>query len=57
MDVPIPGTSHGHDDVYSTFPIVEGDETAAYGTYRSRKLCLAWMNALAAEHPDAEIAL
>ena len=30
--------------VYSTFPIVEREETAAYGTYRSRDLCLAWMN-------------
>ena len=43
--------------VYSTFPIVEREETAAYGTYRSRDLCLAWMNALAAGAPDAEIAL
>ena len=43
--------------VYSTFPIVEREETAAYGTYRSRELCLAWMNALAAGQPDAEIAL
>ena len=42
--------------VYSTFPIVEHEETAAYGGYRSRDLCLAWMNALAAGHPDAEIA-
>ena len=43
--------------VYSTFPIVEREETAAYGTYRSRDLCLAWLNALAAGDPDAEIAL
>ena len=43
--------------VYSTFPIVEREERAAYGTYRSRDLCLAWMNALAAGDPDAEIAL
>ena len=43
--------------IYSTFPIVEHEETAAYGTYRSRDLCLAWMNALAAGHPDAEIVL
>ena len=43
--------------VYSTFPIVEREETATYGTYRSRDLCLAWMNALAAGHPDAEILL
>ncbi len=43
--------------VYSTFPIVAREETAAHGTYRSRDLCLAWMNALAADHPDAEIVL
>ena len=43
--------------VYSTFPIVEREETIAYGSYRSREFCLAWMNALAAGHPDAEIAL
>ena len=43
--------------VYSTFPIVERGETAAHGSYRSRDLCLAWMNALAAGDPDAEIAL
>ena len=43
--------------VYSTFPIVEREETAAHGSYRSRELCLAWMNALDAGHPDAEIAL
>ena len=44
-------------DVYSTFPIVEREETAAYGSYRSLDLCLAWMNALAAGDPDAEIVL
>ena len=43
--------------IYSTFPIVEREETAAYGTYHSRDLCLAWMNALAAGDPDAEIVL
>ena len=41
--------------VYSTFPIVERDEKAAFGAYRSRDLCLAWTNALAAGDPDAEI--
>ena len=41
--------------VYGTFPIVEREETKAYGRYRSRDLCLAWMNALAAGDPDAEI--
>ena len=40
--------------VYSTFPIVEREEAAAYGRYRTRDLCLAWMNALAAGRPDAE---
>ena len=40
--------------VYSAFPIVEREETAAYGRYRTRDLCLAWMNALAAGRPDAE---
>jgi hypothetical protein len=41
--------------IYSTFPIVERQEAAAYGTYRSRELCLAYMNALAAGDPDARI--
>ena len=43
--------------IYSTFPIVERKEKAAYGTYRSRDLCLAWMSALNAGHPDAGIDL
>jgi len=43
--------------IYSTFPIVQRQEEAAYGTYRSRDLCLAWMNALSAGNPDAEIRL
>ena len=42
--------------IYSTFPIAERQETEAYGRYRSCDLCLAWINALAAGHPDAEIA-
>ena len=41
--------------VYSTFPIVERDEKAVYGAYRSRDLCLAWTSALAAGQPDAEL--
>ncbi len=41
--------------IYSTFPIVEREEKAAYGTYRSRDLCLAWTSALAAGHPDVEV--
>ena len=44
--------------IYSTFPIVEREEKAAYGgKYRSCELCLAYMNALAAGNPDAAIKL
>ncbi len=44
--------------IYSTFPIVECDEKGVYdGRYRSCELCLAYMNALAAGKPDAEIKL
>lgn len=41
--------------IYSTFPIVERQEVAAWGTYRSRELALAWINALMAGQPDAEV--
>ena len=40
--------------IYSTFPIVEREEIARWGSYRSRDLCLAWINALVAGQPDAE---
>jgi hypothetical protein len=43
--------------IYSTFPIVEREEITTYGKYRSRDLCLAYMSALAAGEPDAEIDL
>ncbi len=43
--------------IYSTFPIVERQEMSVYGTYRSRDFCLAYMNALAAGDPDAQIEL
>ena len=43
--------------IYSTFPIVERQETGTWGAYRSRDLCLAWLNALEAGRPDAEIDL
>ena len=43
--------------IYSTFPIVEREEMGAFHRYRSRDLCLAYMNALAAGDPDAEIDL
>ena len=38
--------------IYSTFPIVERQEQRAFGAYRSRDLCLAYVNALTAGHPD-----
>ena len=41
--------------IYSTFPIVERQETQVHGSYRSCELCLAWINALRAGSPDAEI--
>jgi len=41
--------------IYSTFPIVERQELAAYGRYRSRDLALAWINALMAGQPDAKV--
>ena len=41
--------------IYSTFPIVERQERKAWTGYRSRDLCLAWMNALDAGRPDATI--
>ena len=41
--------------VYSTFPIVAREETASWGRYRSRDLCLAYLNALTADQPDAEV--
>jgi hypothetical protein len=43
--------------VYSTFPIIEREENSTYGQYRSRNLCLAYLNALAAGDPDAKIEL
>ena len=43
--------------VYSTFDVIEREEIAAHGRYLSLDLCLAFMNALAAGDPDAEIDL
>ena len=51
--------AQGRDDiryVYSTFPIVERHEVAAHGRYRSRDLCLAYINTLIAGKPDADVA-
>lgn len=42
--------------IYSTFPIVERQENDRWGSYRSRDLALAWINALMASKPDAEVA-
>jgi hypothetical protein len=41
--------------IYSTFPIVVDKETEKWGSYKSEELCLAWINALMAGQPDAEI--
>ena len=43
--------------IFSTFPIVERQVTKTYGEYINRDLCLAYMNALAAGDPDAEVRL
>ena len=43
--------------IYSTFPIVKRQETNTFGRFCSRDLCLAWINALAAGEPDADIHL
>jgi hypothetical protein len=43
--------------IYSTFQIIEREEIAAHGRYLSCDLCLAWMSALAAGEPEAEIEL
>ena len=43
--------------IYSTFPIVEREEKKTWGRYLSRDLCLAWLNALTAGKPDADIDL
>ncbi|NIJ09531.1 hypothetical protein FHS31_003164 [Sphingomonas vulcanisoli] len=51
--------SRSRDDIryiYSTFPIVEREETEKWGSYRSRDLCLAWINALMAGQPDGAVA-
>lgn len=45
------------DYILSTFPIVERQERAAHNRYLSRDLVLAWMNALEAGEPDADIHL
>ncbi|WP_230079964.1 hypothetical protein [Alteripontixanthobacter maritimus] len=57
-DLPDHDAAQARDDIryiYSTFPIVEREETKRWGTYRSRDLALSWVNALLAGQPDAEI--
>ena len=49
----------GRDDadyVLSTFPIVQREDEAEFGTYRTRDLILAYMNALTAGNPEAKVA-
>ena len=41
--------------IYSTFPIIEREETARWGRHQSRDLCFAWLNALMSGEPDAEV--
>ena len=41
--------------VLSTFPIVQREDEAEFGTYRTRNLVLAYMNALAAGDPGAKV--
>ena len=60
FDPALPGhdAAKARDDVryiYSTFPIVERQETERWGRYRSRDLCLNWINALLAGQPDAKV--
>ena len=42
--------------VLSTFPIVQREDEAEFGTYRTRDLILAYMNALTAGNPEAKVA-
>jgi hypothetical protein len=60
FDPALPGhdPAQARDDVryiYSTFPIREWQETQTWGRYRSRDLCLSWINALLAGQPDAKL--
>lgn len=41
--------------IYSTFPIIAQQERDKWGSFKSEELCLAWINALIAGQPDAEI--
>ena len=41
--------------IYATLPIVEREENEKWGSYRSRDLCRAWINALMAGQPEADM--
>ena len=43
--------------ILSTFPIVQREDEARFGTYRTRDLILGYMNALAAGDTESVIAL
>ena len=45
------------DYVLSTFPIVRREDEAAFGSYRTRDLVLAYMNALAAGDTEPDVAV
>ena len=45
------------DYVLSTFPIIRHEDEAAFGTYRTRDLILAYMNALAAGDTETVVAV
>ena len=44
------------DYILSTFPIVRREDEAKFGTYRTRDLVLAYMNALAADDTETRVA-
>ena len=44
------------DYILSTFPIVQREDEAAFGTYRTRSLILAYMSALAAGDTETRVA-
>ena len=43
--------------IYSTFPILERNETSDFGRFVSRDLCLGYTNALTAGDPDVKVQL
>ena len=43
--------------VLDTFPIVRREDEAAFGTYRTRDMTLAYMNALAAGDTETRVAV